>query len=493
MIANVRFGLVSVAILFLPGAFSAQNATHDSYLKAQAAITRAVEAYGGAAALRDLRTIRVEAVGETVQRNQSRKPFTSDRTPFKIDLTIDVEKTQAIQVLEGGYPGGFKYSSGFAVVGNEGRSWDIVRKNKRIIPNVPASAVRQRWRYFPHLIVRDAMRRSPGARYLGSTKAEGIDCDVVSYSNEDGGTLSLYIDSKTGRLVKVESLTSDPFAGDAVIETVFSGSAGSPSGRVSRINGELTEELNFPKYELNPSVAESAYSMPSDFADLRPAAAAQPVQKHAEGIYTVTAGGYNVLFVDLTDHIFVMETPGGDNVSRQTIAAIKQTIPNKPIRYVSVTHHHDDHAGGIRTYIAEGATILAVPNEKPFFEKVATAKFVLNPDTLARQPKPISIETITGGRRVLTDGKVTVELRDIGNGPHAEQMLVAYFPKEKLVFQGDLLNRPANGDEPIANDTSAHFLKWIDSSGVTVEKILMVHGPVSTIAELRAAVAKMEK
>jgi hypothetical protein len=36
-------------------------------------------------------------------------------------------------------------------------------------------------------------------------------------------------------------------------------------------------------------------------------------------------------------------------------------------------------------------------------------------------------------------------------------MLVAYFPQHKLIYQGDLLNRPANGDPPIVNDTSVHF------------------------------------
>lgn len=486
------FAFVPFAIVVLAAGVSAQNATLDSYYKSQAAIDRAVETYGGAAALRDLKTIRIEAAGDTVQRNQSRKPFTSDRTPYKIDLAIDVEKTNAVQSIEGGYPGGFKYASGFAIVGTEGRSWDIVRKTRRILPNVPASLVRQRWRYFPHLLVRDAMRRSPGARHLGVAKAEGVECDVVSFVNEDNVAHSLYIDTKSGRLVKVEILNSDPFAGDVIVETIFTGTAAAPTGRISKIGGEMTEELRYSKYEINPTVPDSAYAMPADYSEFRAVPQSDPVQKHADGIYTVTAGGYNVLFVDLADHIFVMETPGNDNVSRQAIAAIKRTIPNKPIRYVAVTHHHDDHAGGIRTYIAEGATILAVPNEKPFFEKVAMAKFALNPDTLARQPRPISVETISGGRRVLTDGKITVELRDIGNGPHAEQMLVAYFPAEKLIFQGDLLNRPPNGNKPIANDTSAHFLKWIDANKLAVEKVLMVHGPVTTIEEMRSAVARMK-
>ncbi len=470
---------------------NAQGLTYEAYQKAQAAIDRAVKFYGGADSLRDLKTAKVEATGETVQRNQSRKPFTSDRTPYRIDLAIDAEKTQAVQSVEGGYPGGFKYASGFAIVGTEGRSWDIVRKTRRIIPNIPASAVRQRFRYFPHLIVRDAMRRAPGSRHLGVVRTEGVECDVISFSNEDNVNHSLYIDSRSGRLVKVEVLTSDPFAGDAVIETIYTGTGPIPNGRVTRVGGEMTEELTFAKYELNAAIPDTAYAMPTDYAEFRAAAQTDPVQKHGDGIYTVTAGGYNVLFVDFTDHIFVMEAPGGDSVSRQAIAAIKRTIPNKPIKYIAVTHHHDDHAGGIRTYIAEGATLIALPIEKAFFEKVVTGKFLLSPDTFSREPKPLTIEVIGDGRRVLTDGTRTVELHDIGPGPHTEQMLVAYLPAIKAVYQGDLLNRPANGDYPIANDTSAHFLKWIDAQKFPVEKTIPVHGTPTTIEEFRKAVAAM--
>jgi len=74
---------------------------------------------------------------------------------------------------------------------------------------------------------------------------------------------------------------------------------------------------------------------------------------------------------------------------------------------------------------------------------------------------------------------MTVELHDIGSGPHTEEMLVAYLPNEKILFQGDLLNRPSNGDYPIANDTTAHFAKWIEMKKLAVDKIVAVHGTIS--------------
>jgi glyoxylase-like metal-dependent hydrolase (beta-lactamase superfamily II) len=111
---------------------------------------------------------------------------------------------------------------------------------------------------------------------------------------------------------------------------------------------------------------------------------------------------------------------------------------------------------------------------------------------LARNPKDLKLEPIENGRRVLSDGATTVELLDIGSGPHTEEMLVAFLPNEKMVFQGDLLNRPGNGDYPLANDTTVHFAKWLDARKLAVEKILAVHGPVSTLEELKQAVKDKE-
>ena len=88
----------------------------------------------------------------------------------------------------------------------------------------------------------------------------------------------------------------------------------------------------------------------------------------------------------------------------------------------------------------------------------------------------------------MTDGTTTVELIDIGPGGHTDEMLVAYLPSEKLIFQGDLLNRPANNDPATINDTTIHFAKWLEGSKLVVDRIIGVHGPPSTLDELRKGV-----
>ena len=165
---------------------------------------------------------------------------------------------------------------------------------------------------------------------------------------------------------------------------------------------------------------------------------------------------------------------------------------SKPVKYVVVTHHHDDHSGGLRSYVAEGVTVVTTPANQKYFERMAASSFTLFPDDQTRAPRKPLFEFVSGGRRTYTDGKQTLEVIDIGPSPHAQQMLVVYLPKEKLVFQGDLVNLPNSGKwmPTTVNDTTLHFFDWITKSGLDVQRIAAVHGPSTTLADLRAAVEK---
>ena len=488
LIAILAFGAANIA---------AQNITKQSYEKAREVLDKAVAAYGGLENLRSLQNFTLKAVGDTVQRNQSRKTFMSERTPYQIDVTVDLKNNRFVQVAKGGYPGGFSYHSGIVVDKTDGTSFDLIRNISIARPNIPPGAIRGRLRWIPQYWIVNALERSSRLRYLGRSDFDKRPHNVVSYSNEDGAEVSLYFDEKTNLLSKFEILGTDVFAGDVVFETIYPGYRSEngqqiPTGRILKVGDEMTEEVRFEQLAFNTTLTDDKFKAPGGMtAATFPAP--QPFNKITENVYTVNAGGYNVLVVGFKDHVFVMEAPNGDATSRQAIEQIKKLFPDKPIRYVAVTHHHDDHAGGIRTYIAEGATVIAAPGEKSFFEKVVKAKFTIDPDTLTRNPQPLKIETLENGKRVLTDGTTTVELYDIGSGPHTEEMLVAYLPNEKIIFQGDLLNRPSNGDYPIANDTTAHFAKWIESKKLAVDKIVAVHGTISTMEELRKAVADMAK
>jgi glyoxylase-like metal-dependent hydrolase (beta-lactamase superfamily II) len=486
----ILLGLLALFVLTI----DAQNVTHDSYRNARAVIDRAVTAYGGIERLRGLDNFTLKASGDRIQRNQSRRTFGADRIAYQLDLVADRKNERVAWVQKGGYPGGFVYNNGQIVDKNKGTSFDLAGKRSTEMQNVSPALLRFWLRFLPQYWVMNAAERAAQLRNVGKAEFEKRPHTAVSYANEDGGQFTLYFDDKTHLLSGVERLGTDPFAGDAVYATIFPSHAAKgdvqlPTGRIQKINNDVTEELRYDELNINGSLPDDRFKLPDGLrATTFPAPT--PVNKYSDNVYTVTAGGYNVLVVGFSDHVFVMEAPGRDSVSRQAIAEIRKIFPGKPIRYIAVTHHHDDHAGGIRTYFSEGATLLALPGERSFFEDVAKARFTIEPDLFTTKPQPVKIEAISDGRRVLTDGTTTVELIDIGSGPHAEEMLVAYLPNEKLVFQGDLLNRPANNDPATINDTTVHFAGWLESKKLAVDRVIGVHGPPSTMDELRKGVAE---
>jgi len=86
-------------------------------------------------------------------------------------------------------------------------------------------------------------------------------------------------------------------------------------------------------------------------------------------------------------------------------------------------------------------------------------------------------------KRVFFDPGHRIEVYDIGPSPHAEEMLVLYVPKEKMLFEADLLNAPRSGQAAPANDTTVHFADAIRSLGLEVETIVGIHGGIGTIAD----------
>src|SRR6185503_11509953 len=140
-------------------------------------------------------------------------------------------------------------------------------------------------------------------------------------------------------------------------------------------------------------------------------------------------------------------------------------------------------------YVAEGTTIVTTPGNKNFIEHVAKIESSLLPKT-AWSKRAMVIETVDNRKRVFEDDKHRVELYDIGPNPHAKEILVAYLPKEKILFQADMLNANPNGSIPIAQDVTLSFSENLQKLGLAVEKIYGVHGRPATPEEMRASIEK---
>ena len=477
------------------------TASEQSYREARRVLDAGLVAYGGLDALRTIESTTIRHEGFTVHRNQSRRtdaPY--ERTPLAGTLIFEPRRGRLYHDNKGSYPGGFNWHWGLMTNGKEAARVTYLERRINSTQALPPQVMRGRLRWLPHNVLISALERAVQLRSMGRANFDNRPHDVITYANEDGQQLTLYLDARTHLLSKFELLGSDPYFGDSVQEIIFPAyrqleKFQVPTARVTRIMGEVVEEIPYTEVAFNKTYGDEQFKVPAGFtAPVAVPVETPPVNRLAENVYAIRGGGYNVLAVGFKDHVMVIETPGGDNTSREVIAKIKELMPGKPIKYAAVTHHHDDHAGGIRTYIAEGATIITTPGLRSFFERVAEARnFTLQPDALARNPRPLVWETLQNGKRVFTDGAQTVELYDIGSGPHMDEMLVAYLPNEKIIFQGDLLNRPEDGHIAPGNATTAHFAEWLKKSGLAVERIVGVHGPVATPDDLQKALALMQQ
>jgi glyoxylase-like metal-dependent hydrolase (beta-lactamase superfamily II) len=142
------------------------------------------------------------------------------------------------------------------------------------------------------------------------------------------------------------------------------------------------------------------------------------------------------------------------------------------------THHHFDHSGGIRAAVSEGATIITHKASAAFYENATSRAHTIAPDALARNPKPLKLETVDE-ELALKDDTMAVDVYHIDGSPHADTLLMAYFPKERILVEADVFS-PAAAVQPYA----ANLLENIRKRNLRVDRIAPIHGTVAPFSEL---------
>jgi len=318
-----------------------------------------------------------------------------------------------------------------------------------------------------------------------STPSEGG--SEVTFSS--GKNKYVGIINAQNEVARVQTWIDNPVLGDTEVVFTYSdykdfGGVRFPS-RIQRVQGEHPVlELTVSAVTANPTVNITA---PAE-ANAAPAPVAVTVEKLANGVYFLKGGTHHSVAIDQKDHIVVVEGPQNEARSSAVIAKVKETIPNKPIKYLVNTHVHFDHSGGVRTFVDEGATIVTHQDNKPYYQKAWDAPHTINPDKLAQSKKTATFETF-GDKHVLTDGSRTIEIYKIAGGGHNDAFAMVYLPKEKILIEGDAYTPlAANAPPPAAaNPFAVNLDENITRLKLDVKQIAPLHGPgVATMADLKA-------
>lgn len=296
----------------------------------------------------------------------------------------------------------------------------------------------------------------------------------------------------TGLVERVDAVHPHPVSGDTPVTTMYEGyrDAGGGVQFPTRIRqtqgGHPVLDLQVTQVQVNqPSGIGEVPALVTGFAERA------AVEKVAEGVWFIAGGSHNSVAIEMADHMMLVESPLYDGRALAVMAAARQLVPGKPVRYVVNSHHHFDHSGGLRAAAAEGAVLVTSEQARPYFSQVLATPNSIAPDALARSGRPVRVEGVSG-RRVFTDATRTVEVHAIDGSVHAQGFNMVWLPRERLLVQADAFTPAAAGTPPPAapNGNHVNLLANIERLGLNVDRILPLHGRVVPLSELQAAVGR---
>ena len=458
-------------------------------------IDDAAEALGGKTRIEQIKTLSLEGEGEAPNLGQNLMPD-SELPVWKVTgLRRDIDLAngrmrvrqvrtaqflfagETVQKQDQGIDGDVGYN--IAGDGKASRTADAAARARRIdMLHHPVTALRAAF---------DA-----NAKVANYREADGH--AQVDVTTAKGELLTLVIDSASKMPLAVRTQSYNDNLGDVVIETSFAdyesvSGIRLPKHLVTKVDRFPQFDLRIARNSVNAEIADAA--APADVKAMSvPAAAAITVtsQEVSKGIWWLAgSGNHRSILFEFDDHLVLFEAPLNETRTKAVIDTARSLRPQKPLTHVVVSHHHFDHSGGLRVAIAEGLTIITHRSNVEFFKELASRKHSVQPDALARNPKPLKIEPVDD-ETALKDNSMEVRLYHVKNNPREGTNLFAYVPRGRILVQADLydsgwLQHPWGDNIPY--NVSLHKLQ--------VDKDVPVHGDIQSYADVLKTIASKGK
>lgn len=460
-------------------------------------IARAVTAMGGDSAVRGLRSSAIDFYQVTFGLGQEETPASPPRATISIGRQVtDYAGSRVVITLEVRNPAGTVTRQRRVVAGGIG----MFETNGVPAPDAPAqvASVERLIRRAPERLLISALDNPAALRPLPPRRWRDETLDGTRYG-AGADTLDLYFDRRSGLLVLTEALGDDPVLGDRrtlIAYTRWQDAGGVLFPRQIDIawNDRLQSHSVATGVTANAELPDSLFVIPDSIAaraqhsNPTPPPVVVTLVELAPTVWRAEGGTHHSLIVDQGTRLVVVEAP----LSAQRMEALLDTLharfPAKPVGLVINTHHHWDHAGGLRAVLAAGVPVVTQARNVSYVRSIATARKTVRPDILsrrlgaARSPLP-AISGVEDSLSIGTgDGRVVAYRIP---SAHAEGLLAIYVPAAKVLFQSDVVN--AAPTPPAAG--SAELVRFVKARGLVVERVAGGHGVVLPWADVERAAA----
>ncbi|WP_437312889.1 hypothetical protein [Sorangium sp. So ce385] len=353
----------------------------------------------------------------------------------------------------------------------------------------PAAHRRRIAAFMPPQLLELANARAASLRWLGEDELDGGAHDAIAFADDDGVLVTLYISRSSHRITRMETLRGDPQEGD-VVEWVHYGDHRPLPGTSIMMprsiawiegHGRWTVRIADGELHLGARPEPTAFAVPephrAGFADWT-------VQERSIEPLAVTPIGRDLYMIELPDHdnkvlfavmdeyVIAMEAPVDSETGERILATIRRHAPDRPVRYVIMSHHHEHYIGGARAFVSAGVTLVTTPGNEALLRARVASHHRVAPDRLARAPREPQL-LVVKDRHVFEDPHHRIEVYDLGPGSkHTDEYLITYVPSERLLFEGDLANFSESGGPSKPSPRARGLLEGIRRLKLDVARIV---------------------
>jgi glyoxylase-like metal-dependent hydrolase (beta-lactamase superfamily II) len=198
-----------------------------------------------------------------------------------------------------------------------------------------------------------------------------------------------------------------------------------------------------------------------------------PVHDLGNGAYVVELPPSDArsLLVAFSDFSVIVEAGDYSEISARLLATADHLLPDQPVRYVAMSHHHPLYANGLRPYVQRGITVLATEGNVSYLRDLAERPYRIHPDAQQRDPRKAKFEVIRG-TRVIEDGKQRLEFHEYDYSTHVDEFVLAYLPSHKLIVTADQVYILRDEQVGPANVRELAIHRVVKERGLDVQSIM---------------------